>query len=145
MFRTRKILLAYVQGGILLPRVFTGSTDAVIFEDFIEEPLQHCGRWPEPKSVLIMDNASFHHSERVNGMCSEAGVKLLYLPLYLPDLNPIEEFFSEMKSYIKRNWKFYKTESEQGFDSFLQSCIDIYSVRGPVIHILVGLGEARGQ
>lgn len=119
-----QILPAYAQDGIYLSRVFRGSTDAVIFEDFIGQLLQHCGRWPEPKSVLIMDNASFHHSERIKKMCSEAGVKLLYLPPYSPDLNPIEEFFSELKSHIKRNWEFYETWPDQGFDTFLQTRID---------------------
>ena len=112
-----QILPAYAQDGILLSRVFRGSTDAVIFQDFIGQLLQHCGRWPEPKSVLIMDNASFHHSERIKKMCSEAGVKLLYLPPYSPDLNPIEEFFSELKSHIKRNWEFYETlERQKGYE-----------------------------
>jgi transposase len=92
--------------------------DAVIFEDFIEQLLQHCGRWPEPKSVLVMDNASFHHSERVKQMCSDAGVKLLFLPPYSPDLNPIEEFFAELKAYIKRSWEYYETWPDQGFDAF---------------------------
>lgn len=55
--------------------------------------LHHCGRWPAPKSDLVMDNASFHHSERVKQMCWDAGVKLVYLPPYSPDLNLIEELF----------------------------------------------------
>ncbi|KGO76427.1 hypothetical protein PITC_073090 [Penicillium italicum] len=38
-------------------------------------------------------------------MCLSAGVKLVYLPLYSPDFNPIEEFFAELKAFIKRNWK----------------------------------------
>lgn len=124
-----QILPAYAQDGIILSRVFAGSTDAVVFEDFIEQLLQHCGRWPEPKSVLIMDNASFHHSERIRKMCSEAGVQLLYLPPYSPDLNPIEEFFSELKSYIKRNWKLYEAQPDQGFDTFLQTCVDIVGAK----------------
>jgi transposase len=32
------------------------------------------------------------------------GVKLVYLPPYSPDLNQIEEFFAELKAFIKRNW-----------------------------------------
>lgn len=36
-------------------------------------------------------------------MCADAGVKLIYLPPYSPDLNPIEEFFAELKSFIQRN------------------------------------------
>jgi hypothetical protein len=39
-----------------MSRVFRGSTDAAVFEDFVDELLRHCGRWPEPKSVLVMDN-----------------------------------------------------------------------------------------
>jgi transposase len=65
------ILPAYCQDGILLSRVFQGSTDSAVFEDFFEQLLSHCGRWPEPKSVLIMDNASFHHSTRCHDSLPE--------------------------------------------------------------------------
>jgi transposase len=61
------------------------------------------GTWLEPKSVLVMDNASFHHTKRIEQMCRNASVKLVYLPLYSPDFNPIEEFFAELKAFIKRN------------------------------------------
>jgi transposase len=53
--------------------------------------------------VLVMDNASFHHTKRIEQMCADAGVKLMYLPPYSPDLNLIEEFFSELKAFIKRS------------------------------------------
>lgn len=82
--------------------MFPGPTDSVLFEDFIEQLLHHCERWPEPKSMLIMDNTSFHHSERIEQMCLDAGVKLLYLPSYSLDLNSIEEFFAELKAVIKK-------------------------------------------
>lgn len=95
-----QILRAYAQDGIVPSRIFRVSTDASIFEDFIEQLLQHCGKWPEAKSVLVMDNASFHHSERIKEICLSAGVKLVYLPPYSPDLNPIEEFFAELKAFI---------------------------------------------
>lgn len=83
--------------------MFKGLTDALVFEDFVEELLQNCGRWPEPRSVLVMDNASFHHSERIEQMCLDMGVKLVYLPPYSPDLNPIKEFFAELKAFIQRH------------------------------------------
>ncbi|KAJ5917546.1 hypothetical protein N7466_011100 [Penicillium verhagenii] len=120
-----QILPAYCQDGIVLSRVFQGSTDAAVFEDFIGQLLRHCGRWPEPKSVLVMDNASFHRSDRIDAMCTAAGVKLVYLPLYSPDLNPIEEFFSELKAFIRRNWVRYEENSEQGFQTFLDWCIEV--------------------
>jgi transposase len=124
-----QILPAYAQDGIVFSRVFRGSTDATVFEDFIAQLLQHCGRWPEPKSVLVMDNASFHHSERMAQMCVDAGVKLVYLPPYSPDLNPIEEFFAELKAFIKRNWSYYEVDPDQGFDAFLGWCIDVVGAK----------------
>jgi transposase len=82
--------------------VFQGTTDGIIYKNFIEQFLYHCGRWPEPKSVLIMDNASFYYSDRIKQMYSDTRVKLLYLLSYSPDLNPIEEFFAELKAFIKK-------------------------------------------
>lgn len=128
-----QILPAYAQDGIILSRVFQGSTNTVIFEDFIQQLLEHCGKWPEPKSVLMMDNASFHHSKRVEQMCSEAGVKLVYLLPYLlvvPDLNlVIKEFFAELKAFIKRNQKIYKQDPGQDFNVFLEWCVDTVGQR----------------
>lgn len=62
-------------------------------------------------------------------MCLEAGVKLVYLPPYSPDLNSIEEFFAELKAFIRRNWNSYKESPEQDFDTFLEWCIDVVGAR----------------
>jgi transposase len=120
-----QILPAYSQNGILLSRIFQGTTDSAMFEDFIEQLLHHCGRYPQPNSVLVMDNASSHRSERIEQMCHAAGVKLLYLPPYSPDLNPVEEFFAELKAFVKRNWKLYEENPGQGFRAFLEWCADM--------------------
>jgi transposase len=103
--------------------IFQGSADATVFEDFIERLLRHCQRYPAPKSVLVMDNTSFHRSERIKQLCSDAGVKLLYLPPYSPDFNPIEEFFAELKRYIKKVWPTYVANPDQGFRTFLRKCV----------------------
>jgi transposase len=127
--RRHQILPAYTQDGVLLARVFQGSTDRAVFEDFVEQLLHHCRPYPEPNSVLIMDNASFHHGERIEQMCHEAGVKLLYLPPYSPDLNPIEEFFAELKAFIKKKWHEYESSPHQDFGAYLEWCIDIVGGR----------------
>lgn len=124
-----QILPAYCQDSVLLSRVFRGSTNALIFEDFIEQLLRHCGKWPEPKSVLVMDNTSFHHSDRINRICFEAGVKLVYLPPYSPDLNSIEEFFAELKAFIKRNWQTFEDDPDRDFQDFLEWCVDVVGAR----------------
>jgi len=36
-------------------------------------------------------------------ICEDAGVNLIFLPPYSPDLNPIKEFLAELKSFIKRS------------------------------------------
>jgi transposase len=113
--RRHQILPAYTQEGVLWSRVFQGSTDGAVFEDFIEQLLHHCRPYPEPNSVLVMDNASFHHSERITQMCRDAGVKLLYLPPYSPDFNPIEEFFAELKAFIKKQWHEFESSPYEVF------------------------------
>ena len=87
------ILPAYAQDGIMLRRVYQGSTDSDLFEDFIAQLLHYCSRYPQPKSGIVMDNASWHHLEKILQMCRDAGVILEFLSPYSPDFNPIEEHF----------------------------------------------------
>jgi hypothetical protein len=63
--------------------------------------------------------------ERVEQMCCNTSVILVYLPLYSLDLNPIEEFFAELKAFIKKHWQIYEDHPGQWFDTFLEWCIDV--------------------
>lgn len=54
-------------------------------------------------SVLVMDNACIHHGDEILELADRYGVRIEYLPPYSPDLNPIEEAFSQIKSFIRRN------------------------------------------
>jgi transposase len=54
-----------------------------------------------PDKVIVMDNASFHKSKRTKELIEKAGCKLVYLPPYSPDLNPIERFWSWLKGKIR--------------------------------------------
>src|SRR6478609_12152844 len=84
-----QILPAYTQDGILLSRVYPGATTVPRFEDFIRQILCHCGRWPEPKSVLVMDDAPWHNEEKMEQLCAAAGVKLLIIPQSVSDISPL--------------------------------------------------------
>jgi transposase len=53
-------------------------------------------------------------------MYTDAGVKLMYLPPYSPNLNLIKEFFTKLKAFIKRSWSTYKEDPAQGFNVFLE-------------------------
>lgn len=51
--------------------------------------------------VLIMDNAQAHHDARVLTSCGARGVRLIYLPPYSPDFNPIEPGWAVQKQYVR--------------------------------------------
>jgi transposase len=53
--------------------------------------------------VVVMDNARAHHDPRVRPIIERCGARLLYLPPYSPDLNPIEPAWALIKKEIKRN------------------------------------------
>ena len=53
------------------------------------------------RSVLVMDNASIHHVGEVQQMISNCGAIIRFLPPYSPDLNPMEEVFAQVKSFLK--------------------------------------------
>ena len=103
--------------------MFQGGITQYIFEQWLEHDLLPlCGRWPEPKSILVMDNCKIHHSEKVLALCEAAGVLVRFLPPYSPSLNPIEESFHDLKLYIR---KMFRTRYEEypNFQSFLIATI----------------------
>lgn len=52
--------------------------------------------------VLVMDNLRAHHDSRVRPACAARGVRVLYLPPYSPDLNPIESGWALQKQYVRK-------------------------------------------
>ncbi len=55
--------------------------------------------------VLILDNCNIHHSEKVQALVEdEAMCKLIFLPPYSLDLNPIEQAFFSIKSHLQQHW-----------------------------------------
>ena len=55
----------------------------------------------DPRSVIVIDNCSIHHVQHVKDLFMSAGILVLYLPPYSPDLMPTEETFSSVKYYLK--------------------------------------------
>ena len=51
---------------------------------------------------VIMDNASFHKSPKIKQLIESAGCKLIYLPPYSPDFNPIEHYWHKIKNSIRK-------------------------------------------
>ncbi|KAI9148686.1 hypothetical protein HJFPF1_10727 [Paramyrothecium foliicola] len=118
-----QILAAYTQRGIKLSCVYRGTTDTATFLDFVEQLLHHCGKWPEPESVLVMDNAAIHCSDDIKQMCDRAGVKLEMTAPYTPDTNPIEGYFGQLKAYVKSRWDEHIGLIRKDFGEYVKSCI----------------------
>ena len=55
-----------------------------------------------PGSVLVLDNASIHKGGRIESLVSTAGCRILYLPPYSPDLNPIEFAWAFVKGQVRK-------------------------------------------
>ncbi|KAK7211126.1 hypothetical protein V2G26_018304 [Clonostachys chloroleuca] len=98
-----QILPAYTVDGVIYCEVYEDNTDVGVVEGFLERLLLYCGRYPEPQSVLFMDNASFHFfSPEIKERFARAGVIIEYQPPYSPDLNPIEFLFGSVKNRIRK-------------------------------------------
>ena len=57
--------------------------------------------YPAVNSVLVIENAAIHRRPRVAALCEAAGVRLIYLPPYFPEWNPIEVCFSQVKIHLR--------------------------------------------
>lgn len=74
-----------------------GCVDKKVFIAWLKELLVPTLK---PNQVVIMDNASFHKGKEIREIIENAGCKLIYLPPYSPDLNPIENYWAVLKKYI---------------------------------------------
>jgi transposase len=75
-----------------------GGTSKEVFMRFLRDYLVPALRRGD---VVVMDNLGAHHADGVRELIESAGARVLYLPAYSPDLNPIEEFWSKLKYLLK--------------------------------------------
>ena len=83
-----------------------GNVDGESFVEYVQRsllPTLMPFNGINPKSVVIIDNASIHHVDEVISTIEAIGAIVKFLPTYSPDLNPVEEVFSEVKHWIKSN------------------------------------------
>jgi transposase len=85
--------------GVLASASFDGATDTELFLTFIGEVLVPAIK---PGQVLIMDNLPAHKSLRVDQLVETAGARVIRLPPYSPDFNPIEMAISKIKTVLRK-------------------------------------------
>ncbi len=92
------ILSAMSLDGMIATMTIEEPTDSDIFLAYVEHVL--CPKL-EPGHVVVMDNLSSHQAEGVCELIEKQGAKVLYLPSYSPDLNPIEKAWSKLKQLLQ--------------------------------------------
>jgi len=93
------VIGALCAGILLTVSLFSSSINTAIFTAWLVQDL--LPKLP-PKSVIVMDNATFHKGVAMQQAIHDAGHILLYLPPYSPDLNPIEHKWAQAKSIRRK-------------------------------------------
>jgi len=91
---------ALVLRGFKAVMAVTGPTNGDVFRAYVQEVLVPT---LEPGQVVVMDNLSAHKVAGIREAIEAAGARLLFLPPYSPDFNPIEQCWSKVKNYL-RGW-----------------------------------------
>ena len=98
------VMAALDSKGFLAWRSTSGTFTRKKFHDaFAEAVVPHLNPWPLPRSIVIMDNAKIHMFKELEETVHQCGAKLIFLPPYSPELNPIEIAFGQLKRWIQRH------------------------------------------
>src|SRR6202034_2400424 len=81
------------------PWFFDGPINGEAFRLYVENVLIPT---LQPGDIVIMDNLGSHKGDAVRRAIRAAGAHLFFLPKYSPDLNPIEQFFSKLKHWLRK-------------------------------------------
>ena len=98
-WKTTTFVAGLTLRGMIAPFVLSGPINRTAFEAYVEQVLL-----PElrPGDIVIMDNLSSHKGPKVRALIEAAGAKLLFLPPYSPDFNPIEMAFAKLKALLRK-------------------------------------------
>ena len=92
------MLGAWSLQGLVAAMTVEGCTDGEVLLAFLQEVLVP---QLQPGQILILDNLKAHKVAGVADACAAVGVRLLSLPPYSPDLSPIEECWSKVKTLLR--------------------------------------------
>jgi transposase len=84
--------------GVSAPMTIQGAVDGLVFLEYLKQVL--CPTL-QAGDVVVMDNLSAHKIKLVRELIEAQGARLIYLPPYSPDLNPIEKCWSKIKTYLR--------------------------------------------
>ncbi|WP_407120155.1 IS630 family transposase [Bradyrhizobium sp. STM 3561] len=98
-WKTTTFLAGLTCEGLIAPFVLDGPINAECFFAYVEQILVPALREGD---TVILDNLSSHKNEAAARLIAGAGARLLFLPPYSPDLNPIEMAFAKLKELLRQ-------------------------------------------
>jgi transposase len=98
-WKTTTFLAALRHDRIDAPWLLDGPINAESFQLYVEKVL--CPTL-KPGDIVIMDNLGSHKRKAVRTAIRSLGAKLMFLPKYSPDLNPIEQVFAKLKHLLRK-------------------------------------------
>lgn len=98
-WKTTTFTAALRLSGMAATMLLDGPMNGPAFLAYVEQVLA-----PElrPGDIVVMDNLPAHKISGVRGAIEKAGARLLFLPPYSPDFNPIEMAFSKLKALLRK-------------------------------------------
>ena len=93
------IIAGLNQGDVLAPWHFSGYCNTDVILTWVKNELLPTLR---AGLTVIWDNATFHKSDQIKALIESVGCKLIFLPPYSPDMNPIEHYWAKLKASIRR-------------------------------------------
>lgn len=92
------MLACLSENGITAPMTVEGAVDGSVFLEYVKQVLAPT---LVKGDVVVMDNLGAHKVKGVRETIEERGARVIYLPPYSPDLNPIEKCWSKIKTYLR--------------------------------------------
>lgn len=97
-YKTTTITAALRTSGLVATSLLDGATNGTRFLSYVTDTLAPVLK---PGDTVILDNLSAHKVSGVREAIEAAGARLLYLPSYSPDFNPIEKAFAKLKTLLR--------------------------------------------
>jgi transposase len=98
-WKTTTFVAALRSTALTAPGVIDGPMNGNAFVAYVEQVLAPSLK---PGDIVVMDNLSAHKVPGVRQAIDAAGARLLYLPPYSPDFNPIEHLFAKLKALLRK-------------------------------------------
>lgn len=124
------VLPALSLDGLLWIGTGLGSFDKRLFLEVLDGLLARMSPWPEKNSVLVLGTCASQHTDiaDVRKRCAARGVRLIVLPPYARELNPTEDMFSSLRTYVQQHGArlrgIVKTDDHHRVVSFLLEALN---------------------